>query len=163
MKQSAALRNSKSADRGSHTLHNTDSTKHIYCIKHQKRVRNCFKPTQCFPSLSAFLPGAAFFFLCLWKGNGGGLRWHWHTRDGCWTPPAFCICHLEAVHEWGCDRPEDVHYFRRVRAVQVTDWGKRIPDGTRFVLPVVQLALHRHVEKGCSCGRPSDQGQNDQN
>lgn len=132
-------------------MHDTDSTKHVYCIKHQKRVRNCFKPMHCFPSLH-FCLGLPLFSAC-GKGMERFAMALAYTRDGCWTPPAFCICHLGVVQERGCSRPEDTHYFGRARAVRLTDWGGgKIPDGTLSILPARQLILHRHVGKGCSSG-----------
>lgn len=117
--QSAALTNSRSVDRGLHTLHDTDSTKREYCIKHQKRVRNCFKPKHSFPSLH-FCLGLPTFPT---KGNGVVCSYIVpYARDGCRLPLTFHICCLGMVQKQGCSSPQDVHYFGFSRAVRLTDW-----------------------------------------
>ena len=79
--------NSKSVNRGQHTLHDTDSTEHI---KHQNRVRNCFKPTQCFLSLLSCL-GLPLFPACR-KGRFGtpemGLGHHQISACATWEQPS---------------------------------------------------------------------------
>lgn len=120
--QSAALTNSKSVDRGLHTLHDTDSTKHIYCIKHQKRVRNSFKTMHCLLSLRPCL-GLPLSSAC-GQGTERSATALAYAGDGCWTPPGFGTCHPGAVQGRGRSRPADVRYFGRARAGWLTDWGK---------------------------------------
>lgn len=82
--------NSKSVNRGQHTLQDTDSTEHI---KHQERVRNCFKPTQGFLSL-LFCLGLPLFPACRKGRFGTHQRWGLDTTR---------FLHV-VFQEWGCSR-----------------------------------------------------------
>lgn len=118
--------NSKSVNRGQHTLQDTDSTEHI---KHQGRVRNCFEPTQCFLSL--------LFCLSSLPAERGGLA---HTRDGGWTPPDFCMCHLGVVQEWGCSRMWIVWGLQGCSSLRL---GEKNPNGTIWIIPARSIHTAR--------------------
>lgn len=144
--------NSKSVDRGLRTLRGTDSTEHIYRIKHQKTVRNCFKPMHFFPSLH-FCLGLPLFSACR-KGMERFAMALAYTRDGRWTPPSFLHLPPGSGPGTGMQQTWGRALFGAFKGCLANRWqGKSIPDATLLILPARQVVLHRHMEEGCSCGR----------
>lgn len=123
--------NSKSVNRGQHTLHDTDSTEHI---KHQKRVRNCFKPTQGFFFL-LFCLGLPLFPACRKGRIGTHQRWGLDTSRILHMPPGSSPG-MGKQQAWGCGLSGGC------KAVLPSDWGEKTTNGTISILILPARSVH---------------------